>query len=66
MHDTLTHRQSLTNYYKINDHRTHCLSLTQVAPGHVSEVLAINTERVKPENPNLKKGISASISSLAG
>ena len=52
VHDTLTHSQSLRNYYKINSHRARCLSLTQVAPGHVSDVLAMNTERVKPENPN--------------
>ncbi|CAD1474351.1 unnamed protein product, partial [Heterotrigona itama] len=36
------------------DHHAHCLSLTQVAPGHVSDVLVMNTERVKPENPELK------------
>ena len=55
MHDTLIRRQSLTNHYKINGHRTHCLSLTQVAPEHVSEILAMNTEGVKSENPELKK-----------
>ena len=50
------HRQLLKNCYKLinYNHRAHCLSLTQVAPGHVSEILAINTERVKPENPELK------------
>ena len=50
VHDTLTHRQWLRNYY-----RAQCLSLIQVAPGHVNEVLTIGTERVKPENPDLKR-----------
>ena len=36
-------------------HRAQCLSPTQVAPGHVSEILTMNTEWVKPENPELKK-----------
>ena len=36
-------------------HRAQCLSPTQVAPGHVSEILTMNTEGVKPENPELKK-----------
>ena len=62
VHDTLMHRQSLKNCYKLMnyDHRTHRLSLTQVAPGHVSEILAIDTERIKSENPELKKDISIS------
>ena len=53
-----THRQSLKNYYYAlmnYDHHTHRLSLTQVAPGHVNEILAMDMERVKPENPELKK-----------
>ena len=56
------HRQSLRNCYKLINysHRAHRLSLTQVAPEHVSEILAINTERIKSENPQLKKSISAS------
>ena len=36
-------------------HHAHRLSLTQVAPGHVSEILVMNMERIKSENPNLKK-----------
>ena len=36
-------------------HRAQCLSPTQVAPGHVSEILTMNTEGIKPENPELKK-----------
>ena len=57
MHGTLTHRQSLKNLYELisYDHHAHRLSLTQVAPGHVSEILAMNMERIKSENPNLKK-----------
>ena len=58
-----THRQSLKNYYYqlMNyDHHAHRLSFTQVAPGHVSEILAMNMERVKSENPELKKDISIS------
>lgn len=27
---------------------------TQVTPGHVNELLAMNTEEVEPENPKLK------------
>ena len=53
-----THRQSLKNYYYAlmnYDYHTHRLSLTQVAPGHVNEILAMDMERVKPENPELKK-----------
>ena len=42
-------------------HHAHCLSPTQVAPGHVSEILAMNMEGVKPENPDLKKMISTYI-----
>ena len=44
-------------FYKITiyGHRAQCLSPTQVAPGHVSEILTMNTEGVKPENPELKK-----------
>ena len=65
MHDTLTHRQSLKNYYKLinYNHHTHRLFLTQVAPGHVSEILAIDMEGVKPENPELKKSISVNLTS---
>ena len=54
MHDTLTHRQSLKSYYIKYDHRAQCLSPIQVAPGHVNEILTMGTERVKPENPELK------------
>ena len=56
VHDTLTHHQSLKNLltYELG-HHTHCLSFTQVAPGHVSEFLAVNMERVKSENPELKR-----------
>ncbi|KOX75112.1 hypothetical protein WN51_13419 [Melipona quadrifasciata] len=36
-------------------HRAQCLSPTQVAPGHVSEILTMNTEGVKPENPDIYK-----------
>ena len=44
-------------FYKITNygHRVQYLSPTQVAPGHVSEILTMNTEGVKPENPELKK-----------
>ena len=44
-------------FYKITkySHRAQCLSPTQVAPRHVSEILIINTGGVKPENPELKK-----------
>ena len=57
VHDTLTHRQSLKYCYKLINycHRIHCVSLTQVTPGHVSEILAMNTERIKSENPELKR-----------
>ena len=58
VHDTLPHCQSLKFFYKITNygHRAQCLSPTQVAPGHVSEILTtMNTEGVKPENPELKK-----------
>ena len=57
MHGTLTYRQSLKNLYEfINyDHHAHRLSLTQVAPGHVSEILATSMERIKSENPELKE-----------
>ena len=43
-------------FYKITNysHRAQCLSPTQVAPGHVSEILTLNTGGVKPENPDLK------------
>ena len=56
VHDTLTHCQSLKNFYKLinYDHHAHCLSLIQVAPGHVSEILTMGTERIKSENPKLK------------
>ena len=56
VHDTLTHCQLLKNYYKLinYDHYAHRLSLVHVAPGHVNKVLAIDTERIKPENPELK------------
>ena len=47
-------------------HHTHCLSLTQVTPGHVSEFLAVNTERVKSENPELKRYINIFILYLTG
>ena len=57
MHGTLTNRQSLKNYYKLinYDHYAHRLSLIQVAPGHVKEILAMDMERIKSENPKLKK-----------
>ena len=56
MHDTLTRRQSLRNFCNIiNYHRAQCLSPTQVAPGHVNEILTVDTEKVKPENPELKR-----------
>ena len=44
-------------FYKITNygHRAQCLSPTQVTPGHVSEILTMNTEGVKPGNPELKK-----------
>ena len=45
-------------------HHTHCLSFTQVAPGHVNEFLAMNTEGVKSENPELKK-VLVSISNVS-
>ena len=47
-------------FYKITNygHHAQCLSPTQVAPGHVSEILTMNTEGVKPENPELRKMIS--------
>ena len=44
------------------DHHIHRLSLTQVAPGHVSEILAMDTERVKPGNPELKKWVKYFVS----
>ena len=46
--------EKLLETYKLDRH-THCLSLIQEAPGHVSEILAMNMEGVKPENPELKK-----------
>ena len=46
--------EKLLQTYKL-DHHAHCLSLTQVAPEHVSEILATNMEGVKPENPELKE-----------
>ena len=46
--------EKLLETYKLDRH-THCLSLTQEAPGHVSEILAMNMEGVKPENPALKR-----------
>ena len=44
-------------FYKITNygHRAQCLSLTQVAPGHVSKILTMNTEGIKSENPKLEK-----------
>ena len=54
MHDTLTHHQSLRNYYIKYDHRAQCHPPIQVAPGHVNEILTMGTERVKSENPDLK------------
>ena len=56
MHDTLIHRQSLKNLYKLMNyhHHIHCLSLIQVAPGHVNEILATNMEGIKSENPELE------------
>ena len=56
VHDTLTHCQLLINYYKLINygHHAHRLSLIHVAPGHVNKVLAIDTGRIKPENPELK------------
>ena len=47
------YRQSLINYW-INGHRAHRLSFTQVASGHVNEILAMVTEGIKPENPELE------------
>lgn len=35
-------------------HHAHRLSPTQAAPGHVSGVLAMGMEKVKPENPELR------------
>ena len=49
--------EKLLNLCHHYSHHTHCLSLTQVTPGHVNEVLAMNVERVKPENPELKRGL---------
>lgn len=31
-----------------------CLFLNQIAPQHLNKILAMNMERVIPENPNLK------------
>ena len=42
---------SLINY----DHHAYCLSPIQITPGYVNEILAIDMERVKPENPELKR-----------
>lgn len=47
--------QSLRNYYIKYDHRAQCLSPIQVAPGHVNAILTMDTERFKPENPDLKR-----------
>ena len=55
VHDTLTHRRSLRNYYISNDHRVQCLFPIQVAPGHVNGALTMGTESVKSENPDLKR-----------
>ena len=57
VHETLTHCQSLRIFHEITNygHHAQCLSPTQVAPGHVSEILTMSTEGVKPENPKLKK-----------
>ena len=57
VHDTLTHRQSLRNCYELKGHHAYRLSPAQVAPGHVSEILAIGMERVKSENPELRRYI---------
>lgn len=38
----------------MNYDRAHCLLYTQVTPGHVNELLAMNTEEIEPENPELK------------
>ena len=59
VHDTLTHHRSLKNCYKLINyaHHAHRLSLTQVAPGHVSEILATNMEGIKSENPELKRAL---------
>ncbi|CAD1479085.1 unnamed protein product, partial [Heterotrigona itama] len=45
------------SFYKITNygHRVQCLSPSQVAPGHLSGILTMNTEEIKPENPKLKK-----------
>ena len=45
-------------------HHAHCLSLIQVASEHVNEILAMNTEGVKSENPELKK-VLVSISNVS-
>ena len=42
-------------HYLILNHRARYLSPIQVAPGHVNEILTMSTERVKSENPDLKK-----------
>ena len=42
---------NITNY----GHRAQCLSPTQLAPGHINELLTMNTEGVKPEDSELKK-----------
>ena len=53
---TITNSLSVAGLILINyGHHTHCLSLTQVTPGHVSEIVAMDMEGVKPENPELKK-----------
>ena len=44
-------------HYLILGHRAQCLSPIQVAPGHVNEILTMGTERVKPENPDLKRSL---------
>ena len=53
---TITNSLSVAGLILINyGHHTHCLSLTQVTPGHVSEIVAMDMEGVKSENPELKR-----------
>ena len=61
VHDTLTHRQSLRNFCINYSHRAECLFPIQVTPGHVNEILTMDTERIKSENPDLKRWLACLI-----
>ena len=49
------HCQSLKNFCINYGHRAQYLSAIQVAPEHVNEILTMGTERVKSEDPDLRR-----------